>query len=56
MIKFQIVRKSRSLKNAFQNALDHFTDVSNMVVHGSGSVKMICDIAITRFVYCFAAR
>ncbi|HCB63035.1 MAG TPA: hypothetical protein DEP77_13975 [Bacteroidales bacterium] len=55
IIKLQITEKSRSLKNAFQTAPDHFPDVSNMVVRGSGSVVEIWKIYIIRCESCFIA-
>lgn len=55
MMKFLIVRKMRSLKNEFHTVLDHFTDISNMVVHGSVSVVAICKIYINRCASCFIA-
>lgn len=39
----------QSLKNAGETALDHFTDVSNMVQIGSGGVRALSDIALTRY-------
>ena len=47
MMKFKIVKKLRPLKNVFRKAVDHFPDVSNMVVYGSGGMKMILIIAVT---------
>lgn len=46
----QIIEKAKqSLENAGETALDHFTDVSKMVVIGSGSVRELLDIALTRY-------
>lgn len=39
----------QSLENAGETALDHFTDVSNMVQIGSGGVRALSDIALTRY-------
>lgn len=46
MIKFQIVKKMRSLKTLSQTFADHFPDVSNMVVRGSVCVKTILNISV----------
>lgn len=41
MKELQIAKKSQPLKFVFQTALDHFPDVSNMVLSGVGIVTEI---------------
>jgi len=46
----KIIDKSKqSLENVGERALDHFPDVRKMVVIGSGSVRELSDIALTRY-------
>ena len=47
MKKFQMVKKMRYLKTVFQKGVDHFTDVSNMVVRGSGGMNIFLSIVVT---------
>lgn len=44
-----IDKAKQSLENSGETALDHFTDVSKMVIIGSGSVRELSDIALTRY-------
>lgn len=48
--KIQIVKTMRSLKTTYQRCVDHFPDVSNMVVRGSVCVVEFLKSAKDRFV------
>ena len=44
-----IEKAKKSCKNAGENVENHFADVSKMVTIGSGVLKEIMDIALTRY-------